>query len=263
MNSTKNAPHQHRSPIFKTDTLQMGSTALDWLFPPTCVGCHKPGYELCSECRETIKPAAGLLCPVCGVPHLTHEKCRLCKENPPAFDALRSWAVYEGVIKEMIHALKYKNRLSIALPLGQYLANFFETLKWEVDMVVPMAISPKRQRRRGYNQAAAIARTFHRITEIPIRMNALGRIKHTQSQVGLGIAERIVNVDAVFWASTQKNIGKRVLVIDDVCTSSATMRSAAAALKKAGALKVYGLTVARAGFYRERQFTLVDDLPIA
>lgn len=239
----------------------MGTTALDWLFPPTCVSCHAPGYELCGECRQKIKPVTGRLCLVCGVPHLTSANCHLCQENPPAFDKLRSWAVYDGVIRDMIHALKYKNRLSIALPLGQYLANFFESLNWEVDIVVPMAISPRRKRARGYNQSTAIARVFHRITGIPLRIEALGRIKHSRSQVGLSMTERLENVDAVFWASTKKNTGQRVLLIDDVCTSGATMRSAAAALKKAGAVKVYGLTVARAGFYREQQLALVDDLP--
>jgi ComF family protein len=260
MNST-NKSAQPRHPIEKKEKLSLGWTALDWLFPPSCVSCQAPGFELCPDCRKQIKPVTGRLCPTCGVPHLTYGNCHFCQEKPPAFDAMRSWAIYEGVIKDMIHALKYKNRLSIALPLGQYLANFFETLHWEIDLIVPVAISPKRQRARGYNQSTAIARVFQRHTGLPLKTNALGRIKHTRSQVGLGVEERLQNVEAVFWASTSRIKGKRILVIDDVCTSSATMRSCAASLKSAGAIKVYGLTVARAGFYHQQQFTLVDDLP--
>lgn len=260
MNST-NKSAQQRHPIVKKEKLSLGWTALDWLFPPSCVSCHAPGFELCSDCRKQINPVVGRLCPICGIPHLAEGNCQFCQDKPPAFDAIRSWAIYEGVIKDMIHALKYKNRLSIALPLGQYLANFFETLSWEVDLVVPMAISPRRERIRGYNQSTAIARIFQRHTGLRLKTNALGRIKHTRSQVGLNLDERMQNVDAVFWASAHRIKGKRVLVIDDVCTSGATMRACAAALKQAGAIQVYGLTVARAGFYRQQQFALVDDLP--
>ena len=169
----------------------MGGTALDWLFPPVCVGCKRPGFELCPDCRQEIKLVEGRLCPTCGIPHLDYADCHFCKESPPAFDGLRSWAIYEGVTRQMIHALKYQRRLSMALPLGQYLVNFFQTLDWEVDMIVPVPNSPQRQRERGYNQATAIARTFQRLTKLPLKTNALGRLKHTPSQVGLTVQERM------------------------------------------------------------------------
>ena len=264
MTSSNNSVHHHRQPFNNKQIFSMGGTALDWLFPPACVGCKRPGFELCPECRQEIKLVEGRLCPTCGIPHLDYANCQLCKQNPPAFDALRSWAVYEGVARQMIHALKYGHRLSVALPLGQYLANYFATLNWEVDMIVPVPISSRRQRERGYNQATAIARVFKRHTKLPLKVNALGRIKHTYSQVKVStVKERMKNVQDVFWASPSKVKGKRILVIDDVCTSSATMRSCAAALKKVGAIKVYGLTVARAGFYHQQeQLTLVDSLPM-
>lgn len=263
MNTSKKSVQQHSRPTLKLLTQKLGGTALDWLFPPSCVSCKAPGYELCPECRAKIKLVEGRLCPTCGVPHLNYANCHLCQQKPPDFTALRSWAIYEGVIQQMIHALKYKHRLSIALPLGQYLANFFDTLGWPIDLIVSVPISPRRQRARGYSQATAIARVFQRHTAIPFNANALGRVKHTPSQVGLTIKARMENVQDVFWAMPSKVKGKRVLVIDDVCTSSATMRSCAAALQQAGAGEVYGLTVARVGFYRETdELLLVDDLPI-
>ena len=234
---------------------------LDWLFPPSCVNCQAPGVELCETCKEKINTLTGRLCPVCGIPQRTYAECGLCQQTPPAFETLRSWAVYDGVVKAMVHALKYHGRLSMALPLGQYLADYYTTLNWEVDLIVPVPISPRRQRQRGYNQAAAIARSFQRIAAIPIKINALGRLKHTISQVGLNVKDRFENVNGAFWSDPKHVKEKRILVIDDVCTSSATMRACAEALKKAGASKVYGLTVARAGYYQEQQITLVDDLP--
>jgi ComF family protein len=206
----------------------------------------------------------GRLCPTCGVPHLDAGQCHFCQEDPPAFDGLRSWAIYEGVIRKMIHALKYQHRLTMALPLGQYLANFYATLHWDIDLIVPVPISSHRQRQRGYSQATAIGRVFQRHTALPLKVSALGRLKDSASQVQMHtVKERMQNVADVFWSSPSKVRGKRVLVIDDVCTSSATMRACAGALKKAGAIKVYGLTVARAGFYQQQeQFVLVDDLPM-
>ena len=263
MNTSKNSA-QTSTPNLRQRAQNLGGTALDWLFPPLCVSCKAPGYELCPDCRVKVKLVEGRLCPTCGVPHLDYANCHLCQQNPPAFTALRSWAIYEGVTVAMVHALKYKHRLSIALPLGQYLANYFERLHWQIDLVVPVPISAARQRERGYNQAAAIARVFQRNTGLKFSGNALGRLRQTPSQVGLSLKERMSNVQDAFWASTSKVKGKRVLVIDDVCTSSATMRACAAALKKAGAAEVYGLTVARAGFYRQHEeLTLVDDLPAA
>lgn len=264
MNSSNPTAQQHRQPFNKKKIFSMGGTALDWLFPPACVGCKRPGFELCPACRQEIKLVEGRLCPTCGIPHLDYADCQLCKQDPPAFDGLRSWAIYEGVTQQMIHALKYGHRLSMALPLGQHLANFYETLNWEVDMIVPVPLSSRRQQERGYSQATAIARVFKRHTRIPLKINAMGRLKHTSSQVSLSsVKERMENVKDVFWASPSKVKGKRVLVIDDVCTSSATMRSCASALKKAGASEVYGLTVARAGFYHQQEeLTLVDSLPI-
>lgn len=242
--------------------MNIGWAALDWLFPPSCVSCQKEGVDFCDECKASIKLIEGSVCPLCGIPRKGQGLCVFCRQSPPPFDGVRSWAVYEGTLRVVIHGLKYHNRLSLSLPLGEMLADLFAQQDWQIDLVTAVPFSAARRRERGYNQSMMIARAFQRLTRLPLRERALLRLRHTSSQVGLvTMAQRIANAAGAFGAERALCEGKTVLVIDDVCTSSATLRACAQALKDAGAMKVYGLTVARAGFIREGQMALADDLP--
>ena len=249
------------STLTKNRVMHIGWAALDWLFPPSCVSCKKEGVDFCDECKASIKLIEGSVCPLCGVPRKGEGLCVFCRNSPPAFDGVRSWAVYAGGLRVVIHGLKYYNRLSLSLPLGEMLAGLFAQQEWQIDLVTAVPLSGRRRRERGYNQSLMIARAFQRLTGLPLREQALLRLRHTSSQVGLTLAQRLENAAGAFGAERALCKEKTVLVIDDVCTSGATLRACAQALKEAGAVRVYGLTVARAGFMREGQLTLSDDLP--
>lgn len=241
--------------------MPVGWAALDWLFPPSCVSCQKAGVDFCDECKASLTIIEGSVCPLCGIPHQGPGLCVFCRQSPPAFDGVRSRALYEGALRTALHGLKYHSRLSLSLPLGEMLGDLFALQDWRVDLVTAVPISGKRRRERGYNQSLMLARGFQRFTGISLQERALLRLRHTTSQVGLTLAQRIENAAGAFAAERAVCKGKTVLVIDDVCTSSATLRACAQALKDAGASQVYALTVARAGFMREGQLALADDLP--
>lgn len=230
-------------------------TALDWLFPPECAGCGKPGTQWCEECRSSLHLVQQMVCPLCGTPSLQGVLCADCRREPPDFHWVRSWAEYDDSLKRVIHSLKYRNNVLLAQPLGQALAELYSHSPFAADTVTVVPISRERKRTRGYNQAALIARAFCRQTGLPFQPLLLKRIRQTASQVGKSRSERMQNVQSAFSASPRWASGKTILVIDDVYTTGATLRSCAHALKTAGALAVIGLTAARAGLAQ-------DDLPL-
>ena len=225
--------------------------AIDWLFPPECVGCGKPGTQWCDDCRSGLHRVQAMACPVCGTPSQQSALCADCRREPPAFDWVRSWAEYDDGMRRVIHSLKYGNNVSLAQPLGQALAQLYAHSPWTADAVTVVPMSRERRRARGYNQAALIARAFCRQTGLPFQSALLKRIRQTASQVGKSRSERMQNVQSAFSASPRWADGKTILVIDDVYTTGATLRSCAHALKAAGALAVIGLTAARAGLAQD------------
>ena len=219
--------------------------AVDWLLPPECGGCGKKGVRWCQNCQDQVERIGSDICLICGAPQSQIQICKNCKQIRPAFQILRSMAAFRGPIREGLHRLKYKRDIALGDCLSQKLTNYFDELNWEVDLVVPVPLSSIRLRQRGYNQSALLARPLALARQIKYSTTALLRIKDTLSQVGLTISLRRQNVSNAFWANPSKVNGRKVLLIDDVCTSGATLNECAIALKKGGALSVWGLTVAR------------------
>jgi ComF family protein len=218
---------------------------VDWVFPPYCAGCGKLGERLCTSCIQQIQPLTGTLCNKCGQPVKKYRICHACRINPPEFSIVQAYAPYTGVLREAIHALKYKGDLGLAEVMSVYLMKVFHTTKWPIDIVIPIPLSPQRKRERGYNQAQLLAQPFAWQAGLHLESNGLEKIKETQSQVHLSVKERIENVTGAFSTRIDVN-GKNILLIDDVITTTATMRAGAQALMKAGAQKVFGIALARA-----------------
>ena len=147
-------------------------------------------------------------------------------------DGIRSPYLMEGAIREAIHALKYRNVRALAPILGQLLADFMETASMPADLIVPVPLHPKRERSRGYNQALLLAKEVSGWSGVPIAHDALRR-------------ERWANVQGAFRAEPDLVRGQRVVVIDDVCTTGATLEACSVALKQAGATSVWGLALAK------------------
>ncbi len=225
----------------------LGWSALDWLYPPECGGCGIPGTRWCAGCQSTAQVIGVDYCPICGQQEAEGGICAFCAQNHPPFSAIRSWAEYQGTLREAIHRLKYKHDIALAEILAVHLIEIFDQTGWPVDLITAVPLGSQRAIERGYNQAAMLARPVGLYYRIAFRTAALQRVRETSSQVHLGPAERRVNVYHAFTADQRLVAGKTVMVIDDVTTTGATIESCAQALRDAGAAEVYGLTLARAG----------------
>ncbi|MES0361301.1 MAG: hypothetical protein ABUK20_10325 [Anaerolineales bacterium] len=148
---------------------------------------------------------------------------------------------------EAIRHLKYGRSISLGLILAEFMAELLVGLNWQIDLVMPVPLGVARLKERGYNQAALIAKPLALKRGLPYETHALARVRETRSQVGLSFDQRLDNVRGAFQAKSEKINNRRVLVIDDVATSSATLDACGAALTAVGASEVFGLTLARAG----------------
>lgn len=224
-------------------------SALDLFYPSTCGGCGRRGNRWCLNCRAQTERLRPPWCERCGQPvgHPGQRQCRTCLACPPAFAQTRSWGTFAGPLRQAIHRLKYRRDISLGVSLADPLIELFGETGWDCDLVLPVPLGLARLRERGYNQSDLLARPLALALGIPYCSNGLRRIHETRSQVGLTITQRRENVNGAFQAYHKEVSGRSVLVIDDVATSSATLDACAGALFQAGAVRVFGLTLARAG----------------
>jgi ComF family protein len=208
---------------------QLKRTALDLVFPPRCVECGRAGSLFCDACQQKLP------------------------QVPPIFDKdsplaeRRSTAEFAGGIQKAIHGLKYSGQTAFADLLGRRLVAELARSDWQPTMITAAPLHVERLRERGYNQSALLAKHLSQAKGIPFRPDAIVRIRATRQQVGLGYRDRQANMANAFQANPQIVNNQRIIVIDDVYTTGATLRSCASALLEGGATKVWALTVASAG----------------
>ena len=186
------------------------------------------------------------VCPICGQHQNSQRLCQRCRQAPPHYTALRSWAVFDGSVRNALHRLKYKRDIALGEALSRHLLDVYNHLGWQVDLVVPVPLGVARQAERGYNQSALLAKPLALACGLPYYPRALRKTRDTPSQVGLNLEQRWSNVAGSFEALLGDVQGRSVLVIGDVSTSGATLNACAQALAAARAVRVYGLTLARA-----------------
>ena len=229
---------------------------IDLLFPPHCVACHRPSAWLCSDCLQAIEAIQPPVCQRCGLSlgdlqtaDSSESLCKRCQQAPLQLDGLLAYAFHSGPLRKAIHQFKYEDLRSLAEPLGQLMAKGWTALApqdLQPDVIVPVPLHPSRQRQRGYNQAALLAKEFGASLRCPVVDDVLVRIKATAPQVDLDAQERRVNVRNAFRCKDTSLSGKHVLLIDDVCTTGSTLESACAALQETGTVSVWAYTLARA-----------------
>ncbi len=207
---------------------QLAETALDFLFPPRCIQCNRAGSLLCVSCQSELPPS-----PV------------VCEADSPLRQQ-RATAIYQGGLRKAIHAFKYENQYSFANVLSQRLHLEYQQASWNATLFTAAPLHPNRLRSRGYNQAALLAERVAQRAGKPFSGTALRRIRETQSQVGLSAQERMGNVADAFEADPSIVSNQHIVIVDDVYTTGATLKSCASALRKAGAAEVWGLTLASA-----------------
>ena len=170
------------------------------------------------------------------------EVCGQCLKKPPPFSKVLNYGLYEGVLAEAINHLKFYGIKRLAKPLGRLLLN----LEFSgTDGLVPVPLSIKRLRERGFNQSLLIARVVSRKFQVPLLMDSLLKIKETPPQIGLSAKERLLNLRNAFEVRGDVK-GRRLLLIDDVMTTGATVTECSKQLIKAGSKEVIVLTLARA-----------------
>ncbi len=221
------------------------NAALELLFPPRCAGCGKVGHWLCPDCLQKLRPPSPG-CLICGKPGYEGRLCPACSRRNHSLEAVITVARFESPLREAIHRLKYSGQEALAAALAGLMACRWRESAFSVDVIIPVPLHPRRFRERGFNQAAVLACCLGSLLRLPVLERALVRTRYTRPQVGLGVEERAANVKGAFSCSGGQVWGKDVLLIDDVCTTGATLEACGAALKAAGARKIYGLTLARA-----------------
>lgn len=225
---------------------QLQEVVGDFFFPRRCVGCGSAGDFLCSGCLQMLPRLLPPFCQRCGKPESSGGLCPTCWGCQNEIDGIRSPFRFEGVMRQAVHELKYHNLRAISGRLAGLLAAYLRANSVPGDVLVPVPLHPLRLRRRGYNQSALLARELGKLSALPVAEGSLRRVKDSLSQAKTKTVEdRQGNVTDAFACQDQKLSGKRVLLIDDVCTSGATLESCAGALKVAGAISVWGLTLAR------------------
>ncbi len=227
-------------------TGQLQEKVIDFFFPRRCVGCGKIGDLLCVGCRQKLPRLLPPFCRKCGKHESSGVLCPACWGQQTDIDGIRSVFRFEGTVRRAIHDLKYRNLKSIATCLSSLMADYLCDNPVYGELLVPVPLHPRRLRERGYNQSSLLAEKLGKLTALPVIEGHLCRLKDSLPQARTTtVEERRSNVEKAFSCRQGQLQGKAFILIDDVCTSGATLESCAAALKAAGAVSVWGFTLAR------------------
>lgn len=222
-----------------------GEALLDVLFPPRCPGCGRVGATFCAACQARIERPPAPACLRCGRPAAAASLCEACQATSSHLDRIASAALFAHPLRDAIHELKYNSARSLARPLGARMAAAWQQSGFTADLIVPVPLHPARLAERGYNQSALLARVLSQQVGVPVDEKAIVRRKATLQQARLSATERRENVKDAF-ASRGDLPGRRIVLIDDVCTTGSTLEACAEALRSAGAASVWAFTLARA-----------------
>lgn len=230
---------------------QLAWAGIDIVFPPHCAGCDRPGARLCKACQSQIQDLAPPLCAHCGYPRSRPGLCPVCqagRRSVAPLAGLRSAAFFQGPLQHALHRFKYQRDLGLADTLGERLAAARNLADVPAGLVVPVPLSEARRQARGYNQAALLARAFAELRGWPLATRVVRRVRDTPPQVRLNAEQRRANMHDAFRAEGRELAGRTVVLVDDVCTTGATLAACATALLAGGAQQVWGLTLARAPY---------------
>jgi len=226
--------------------VQLQKIVSDFFFPRRCVGCGKTGDFLCASCLRRLPWLMPPICRQCGKPESSGDLCPSCWGSQTVIDGVRAPFRFDGIIRQAIHELKYRNLKAICGCLSELMAAYLLDKPVPGEVLVPVPHHPRRLRERGYNQSGLLARGLGRLASLPVIEDSLYRVKDSLPQARTSTVEdRRRNVIDAFACQNQKLNDMHVLLIDDVCTSGATLEACAVALKAAGVVSVWGLTLAR------------------
>jgi ComF family protein len=232
----------------------LAKNILNLLYPLCCASCGRAldvgaGAEVCSHCLKSIRPNPKPYCIRCGRPvQRAGETCTDCRRALPRFARAYSACLYEGTIRELVHSFKYKNRPSLGGVLSDLMWGFIEDNKdilYGVDALTSVPLAAGRRRSRGFNQASLLAEKISARAAIPFGEMLL-KIRRTSHQNELPRERRLTNLTGAFRVRPGVRLaGLRILLVDDVMTTGATLDECAAVLMASGTKDVVCLTLAR------------------
>lgn len=218
--------------------------------PETCAGCGVTGAWFCADCASSLARDGPPGCQRCGRSGIRRPDCRHCRSRfPLRLTRLRAGYAYDGAIRRAVQRFKYSREFARGRDLGRLLASRYPELMRDrsVDAIVPVPLHQRRYRERGFNQSQVLAEELRDVAGAPV-VSAVRRIRHTPPQVQLRSHQRMSNLTDAFdvMEGYQHAIeGKRLLIVDDVTTTGATIASVALLLQRGGAKEILALALAR------------------
>lgn len=233
----------------------VSSQALDAVLPPRCLSCGDlvpdPG-RLCAPCWSQLQFITAPACSHCGepfeLPVAGLRRCGACIGRPPVYDQARAALVYDDFARRLIVGFKHHDRTEYVPLLARWLVHAGHDMLAEADVILPVPLHRWRLWRRRFNQSALLARALGQLSDRPVALNLLHRVRATPSQAQLNARQRRRNVRAAFQVASGQAVplaGQRVVLVDDVMTTGATAEACARALRRAGVAWVGVVTVAR------------------
>ncbi len=229
---------------------------LDAILPPNCILCrnYHPRTRtnpVCPSCVQALPFNTPPFCLKCSR-HLDHGNhngiCASCHDHPPIFDEAWGMIRYEGMAKDLLHRFKFHDKTSLRHAFGDIIETFLTHYSISFDrdsILMPIPLHPLRLRERGYDQALLLANAISSVTELPVLHSHLIRVRNTPHQTGLNQKERFTNITGAFKIKPSSTVqNKKIILVDDLLTTGATVNEAAKALKAGGANKVSVLTLA-------------------
>lgn len=229
----------------------------DTLFPQYCLNCHREGSIVCADCFGLIEINPWQFCPYCVTPQRVIKSDVCPKHHHRPLNGLFSAVAYnQAIIKKIIHAYKYPPYLKIlSTVLSQIIIAHFQTLENQTIfhksndvLIVPIPLTPKKIKQRGYNQSLLVAKVLCNFFALPLADELLIKVKETAPQAQLTKIERQRNIQGAFMINPNNHQclkSKTIYLIDDVYTTGSTMNECARVLKKSGARRIYGIVIAR------------------
>lgn len=223
--------------------------AFDLLFPPRCVSCSLGGHHLCPTCQKRLYAQELPTQPPCPRCSRSSGACLL---SPPRghVHTISAFGPYADPLRACIKALKYDGETHLSEILGALLAHTYRHYHLEADLFIPVPLHPTRQRQRGFNQSLLLARICSQLTGVPLDEGII-RQRPTSAQAGMNTRSRYQNVMGAFIYlsphATPRLSNRKIIIIDDVCTTGATLDACARPLFAAGANSVSGLVLASSG----------------
>jgi ComF family protein len=240
---------------FRDGAISALRLVLDFVLPRLCPSCREPlgeGAGLCADCWSRLSIIEPPYCARLGIPFVYDPGPGLLSmeaiANPPTYDRARAAVRYDDIARALVHSLKYGDRLDLAPMMGQWMTRAGRELLADADELVPVPLHWRRQWARRFNQSAALAGIISKLTGVPVAHGGLVRARATPQQVSKSKAERADNVQGAFRVAADYRAsiaGRRLVLIDDVLTSGATVDACVRSLRRAGAARVEVLVFAR------------------